>query len=683
MKKTILLKMMILQLCLMVVGISPVLATTPVTLVSGSGTSGYVVPTGWTSDGTVAGGTYLKIDGGTLTSPSFGPYNSLSFAYTVATFGSGTNHPLTIRILNASTNEVLVEKTTATPTSSSYISTGSPISLGDIDVNFKIQLYAPTGKGIRLRDYSVTGVSASSDPSSAAAFANATPTLDLKDALSYTQTATTADGYSTTAGASITYSITSNTAGATINSSTGEVTPTKEGSVTVQATAAAISGKFLSSTATYTLTVTDTRTFNVTCHVGNNTSIVARLSNALLSLDDPASICGMSFVGWSSTNNVVSPTWVDNSTKVTDNMELYAMFEAVAGEYSYRLVEADQADWRGDYLIAYSSTIFADGRVGGTDGLGKSDQQVNPETNLSGKVVDAEWGDNYNVTIVAKNDNDLSAGYLMKTKDGKYNYQTSNNNGLSTTTSKSTAADYPLSITFNSSSDIAIAISAGAVFHYNESGFFRFYKDGGQKKVYLYKRSQDAAPAYSLGLTESITVTAAGYATFVSDYDLDYTSVSGLKAYKATVSGENITFTKVTTVPAGEGVLIKADAGNYSIPVTTGVAAWAADDNAFVRGTGAAVASQDGSVYNYVLSKHNDEVGFYPASGKTVGSDKAYISTTIDAARLTIAFDDETTGISSALMNSEKVNGVYNLNGQRVNKAQKGLYIINGKKVIK
>ena len=183
--------------------------------------------------------------------------------------------------------------------------------------------------------------------------------------------------------------------------------------------------------------------------------------------------------------------------------------------------------------------------------------------------------------------------------------------------------------------------------------------------------------------SENITVSAAGFATYASDNDLDFSGVTGLTAYKATVSGTSINFSKVTTVPAGEGVLIKADAGNYSIPVTTGVAAWAADDNAFVRGTGAAVASNDGNVYNYVLSKHNEEVGFYPASGKTVGSDKAYISTTIDAARLTIAFDDETTGISSALMNSEKVNGVYNLNGQRVNKAQKGLYIINGKKVIK
>ena len=127
------------------------------TLVSGSGTSGYSIPDGWTSSGTVEGGSYLKFDNGTITSPEFAPHNGLSFTYSVATFGSGTNHPLTIRILNASTNAVIVETTTATPTSSSYISTDSPISLGDVTVTFKIQMYGPTGKGVRLRNYSVTG----------------------------------------------------------------------------------------------------------------------------------------------------------------------------------------------------------------------------------------------------------------------------------------------------------------------------------------------------------------------------------------------------------------------------------------------------------------------------------------------------------------------------------------------
>ena len=67
---------------------------------------------------------------------------------------------MTIRILNASTDAVISEMTTATPTSSTYINTGSPLSLGDVTVAFKIQMYAPTGKGIRLRNYSVTGTPA-------------------------------------------------------------------------------------------------------------------------------------------------------------------------------------------------------------------------------------------------------------------------------------------------------------------------------------------------------------------------------------------------------------------------------------------------------------------------------------------------------------------------------------------
>ena len=180
------------------------------------------------------------------------------------------------------------------------------------------------------------------------------------------------------------------------------MTPTQAGSVTVQATAAAIAGKFSSSTASYTLTVTDTREWTVTCHVGNNSSNVVRTNGTTLSLDEPAAICGMSFAGWSSTNNAASPSWVENTTIVTSNMELYAMFEAVAASgYCYRLVEADQTDWRGDYLIAYDSNTFADGRIGGTvsKAIGDSGVRVDPDDKLSGKDIDVSWGDKYHVAI--------------------------------------------------------------------------------------------------------------------------------------------------------------------------------------------------------------------------------------------------------------------------------------------
>ena len=110
---------------------------------------------------------------------------------------------------------------------------------------------ATDGKRIRVDDILLVEAE-TVEVSSAATFAETTPSIDFPATSTYTQEATTAEGYTGT----VTYEITANTAGATIEGST--VTVTKAGSVTVKATAEAIEG-FLSSTATYTLTVNDAR----------------------------------------------------------------------------------------------------------------------------------------------------------------------------------------------------------------------------------------------------------------------------------------------------------------------------------------------------------------------------------------------------------------------------------------
>ena len=89
-------------------------------------------------------------------------------------------------------------------------------------------------------------------PSSAVSFSNTTPSIDLATTTTFTQKVTTAANYTGT----VTYEITENTAGASINATTGAVTVTHEGSVTVKATAAAVENKFQESSASYTLTVT-------------------------------------------------------------------------------------------------------------------------------------------------------------------------------------------------------------------------------------------------------------------------------------------------------------------------------------------------------------------------------------------------------------------------------------------
>lgn len=126
------------------------------TFASGSGTSGYTIPTSWTKVGTVLDGSYLRFEDGSITSPLYDPHNNITFDYSVASYGSGTNHPLVIRILDEN-SVVQATYTTATPSSSTYTSTGSPLSIGNISYKFKIQLYGDKEKGVRLRNYSITG----------------------------------------------------------------------------------------------------------------------------------------------------------------------------------------------------------------------------------------------------------------------------------------------------------------------------------------------------------------------------------------------------------------------------------------------------------------------------------------------------------------------------------------------
>jgi hypothetical protein len=193
--------------------------------------------------------------------------------------------------------------------------------------------------------------------------------------------------------------------------------------------------------------------------------------------------------------------------------------------------------------------------------------------------------------------------------------------------------------------------------------------------------SQEIVQIYK-EVNRTITVSDAGLATFACDVALDFTSVDGIEAYIAKEESGAIKLHKVNKVPAATGVLLRSVSGAAKaaeVPVAT-----TADDvagNIFVRGTGAAVATGEGP-YNYVLGKHDGVVGFYKAGGMVVATNKAYLQTTIAAARIDVNFD-ETTALT--LVNSEKktVNSdVFDLQGRKVANPTKGLYIVNGRKVI-
>ena len=433
---------------------------------------------------------------------------------------------------------------------------------------------------------------------------------------------------------------------------------------------------------------------NVSYHVGDDVYNVERANGATLSLDDPSPIGGMEFAGWSSSNDVTSPVWVANSTVVNSDLELWAFFTIEAPTVGYYLVEAAQDDWRGDYLIAYSSTLFADGRKGGTgtDGIAAENVMVNPGDKLSGKVVDASWGDAYSVSLLAVNDNNLASGYVLRTQDGKYNYCTASSSSWATTTTKSTAGNHPFTLTFNSSSNITMAVHTYTLQYNTTSNWFHFYSST-YAPVYLYKRA-GMPGVYSLGKSKSLNIGSAKYNTYCSNEGLDF-SGTGAKVYKAKVVGNAVKLTEIEggVVPANTGVLVYKDVNEtvtLNIPVTlTDVTV---TDNELIGVTAVTTIpwEVDGK-YNYILQKDTEDgkAKFFKATGKKLVANRAYLSTAYDvndSGALEMVFEGEeedVTGVMSVAKPQTTVKQeVYNLAGLRVAQPTKGIYLVNGKKYI-
>ena len=180
------------------------------------------------------------------------------------------------------------------------------------------------------------------------------------------------------------------------------------------------------------------------------------------------------------------------------------------------------------------------------------------------------------------------------------------------------------------------------------------------------------------------TIGSNGYTTFACPSNVKIPT--GVKAYTAKVNeaGTYVNFTEITsgTIPANNGVLLEGTTGEISLEVVS--EATELGENDFKVGKGAALAEAENTTY-FAMVKDSDPLTFGKiAATVAVPANKAYlavVAATEPEARLTVTFDGETTAIKS-IENAETNNAIYNLNGQRVEKAQKGLYIVNGKKTI-
>ncbi len=169
----------------------------------------------------------------------------------------------------------------------------------------------------------------------------------------------------------------------------------------------------------------------------------------------------------------------------------------------------------------------------------------------------------------------------------------------------------------------------------------------------------------------------AGYSTMYNVYS-DVTIPSGIEAFGGKINANSITLLPADgKIKAGVPVVLKGDEGLYNFMPATGAEAIA--DNELL--------GSDGTVKGdniYALAKpEGEDVGFYPvANTVTIPEGRVYFVKNAGVKGYTFDNEDGATAIEMVNGQSSMVNEIYNLAGQRINKMQKGINIINGKKVL-
>ena len=165
-----------------------------------------------------------------------------------------------------------------------------------------------------------------------------------------------------------------------------------------------------------------------------------------------------------------------------------------------------------------------------------------------------------------------------------------------------------------------------------------------------------------------------GYATLYIPTN-DVTLSAGVEAYAGIITSDMLQLKDaLQTVPAATAVVLKGS-GYYSITPTTGAEALAEND---LKGTAEPL---EATGTQYVLAEKDGVVGFYKATG-TIPAGKAYIEYGVAPVKAFL-FGNNATGIAD-IKNATDTNAtIYDLSGHRVEKVQRGIYIVNGKKVLK
>ena len=239
---------------------------------------------------------------------------------------------------------------------------------------------------------------------------------------------------------------------------------------------------------------------------------------------------------------------------------------------------------------------------------------------------------------------------------------------------------------------------------YRDDGYNGYMKIGGGKTITdgtntysgTLTEGQKAAIARKLLTPLTRKVTAKGgadgdYWTTFYHKEAGYHAPDGTTAFMTSLDATgHLTLTALTDgiIPKDQAVILKSTVASIVLNRDESASTSDFTDNA-LRGTMTSIANPNpGNAY--VLNKGTQGVGFYKLSATgTIGANKAYLTYTapptapeLDYLEFTYG-NGNTTGVNEVRSKMSDVRDeYYDLSGRRVLNPSKGLYIVNGRKVV-
>lgn len=454
---------------------------------------------------------------------------------------------------------------------------------------------------------------------------------------------------------------------------------------------------------------------------GTPTTKVVEGANVTVLPTTPESINGKAFVGWTNAS-LSAPQDAAPKVLFTD----VADAPKVTGDVTYYAVFAKRA---GDGEVTYTKLTSNKFKTNATYVIGAEQSATNNTIWYFKGVVNKNWGkmtSNPSVeSPIAFTLSGSASALVVKGENGKYLNPAPSTGNFPEMSSEETKVilgidgtiktlDETLSLRHNYTS------TGGGLRWYSgdtgESAYFYEVNDGYTYSGYCTTVEAAAEPTYTPATVNFVAYAGADYYATFSNAKVVFMP-KDVTISAVTVDNNNVVMWKST-----EGVLGKeetvyidgTDVAGYYIPVNTGVllnsqkggevtyytvenkevAAYSADlDNMLMPSVaGGEFTAEPGKVY-YKLAyndyKAQTGLGFYWGADNggafSVKAGTAYLAVPAsDAIAKGFAFNGEATGIEGVNANVENAKAIYNLNGQRVaSMAKPGLYIVNGKKVVR